>query len=110
MGFWTWFWIWCGLAAGALVVFGFIARSLFIRLESVMHQLERILVHAERLSTAMEAPADYVGPESNVLDDPDVLLAKRAQLLNDKAKKREARQRRLIKSLKNFNPDESRFH
>jgi hypothetical protein len=110
VGFWAWFWIWCGLAAGALVVFGFIARSLFIRLEGVMHQLERILVHAEGLSAVMEAPADYVGPESNVLDNPDVLIAKRAQLLNDKAKKREARQRRLIRSLKNFNPDESRFH
>ena len=110
MGFWTWFWIWCGLVVGALVAFGFIARSLFIRLESVMHQLDRALVHAERLSAALDAPVDYVGPESNVLDDPDALIVKRAQFLNDKARKREARQRRLIKSLKNFNPDESRFH
>ncbi|MEY4993836.1 MAG: hypothetical protein RIS82_958 [Actinomycetota bacterium] len=110
MGFWAWFWIWLGLAIAALVVLAIIGKSLFNRFLEVMHQLDRLTQRTEPLIQALNTPSEYEGPRDSLLEDPEVLLAQREATLRAKAKKQQARQRRLIGSLKNFNPDESRFH
>lgn len=109
MGFWVWFWIWLGLAAATLAVLALIGKSLFNRFREVMHQVDRLAQRAEPLFEAINTPSSYQGPGNSLLENPEVLLAHREATLRAKAKKQQARQRRLIASLKNYNPDESRF-
>ncbi|MEO0027134.1 MAG: hypothetical protein RL716_465 [Actinomycetota bacterium] len=109
MGFWAWFWIWTTLLVSSVAVLGIITVGLWNRFSEVLHQFERLAKNSEALQVAMVKPDDVARPEDNLLDDPAVLVAERRHLLTGKQKKHEARQRRLIESLKHFNPDESRF-
>lgn len=110
MGFWTWFWIWTTLILGSGVVLGIISKGLLNRLGELLHQFERLAKNSEALQTSMVKPSDVTRPDDNLLDDPSPLVAERRRLLTGKQKKHQARQRRLIESLKHFNPDESRFN
>jgi hypothetical protein len=110
MGFWFWFWLWAGLILGALIAVGLIGKSLFDRALSAGHQASRLAEKAALLSKAIEAKPKLSAPESSVLADPAVAQARLRALQKAKIKKQEQRQRRLIKSLKRFDPNESRFH
>ncbi|MEY4423383.1 MAG: hypothetical protein RLZZ258_486 [Actinomycetota bacterium] len=109
MDFWAWFWIWTTLIVSAVAVLGIITVGLWNRLSEVLHQFERLATNSEALQAAMVKPDDVARPEDNLLDDPSELVAKRRRLIASKQKKHETRQRRLIESLKHFNPDESRL-
>lgn len=109
MDFWTVFWIWFALVVSALVVLALIGYSLFQKGASVFRQASKLSPILEKLHEAIDQPPNIASPESNLNDDPKVHVRARQQLLRAKAKKREDRQRRLIKQLKEFDPKESRF-
>lgn len=110
MGFWVWFWIWTVLIFASLVTFGFIGKSLFNKLGSAGHQVTRLAEKALALSRAIEQKPELSAPESSLLVDPAVAQVRLQALRKAKIKKKQQRQRRLIKSLKRFDPNESRFH
>lgn len=110
MGFWFWFWIWLTLGLGALIALGFLAKSIFNRLESAAHQAMRLNDALSALSAELENRPKLESPQSNILDDPAVAVAKRRALQKARIKKQQQRQRRLIANLKHFDPNESRFH
>ncbi len=110
MGFWAWFWIWVLLSAAALVTLILIGKSLFNRALEVVHQLERLEPKTAALIAAIDNHEAAARPADNLSDDPGVARAAWRKLVVTKAKKRQARQRRLIASLKAFKPEESRFH
>ena len=110
MGFWAWFWIWVALSATSLIAFGFIAKSLFNKLSAAAHQAQRLAEKANTLAVAFETKPSLERPQDSVLADPVVARARLRALQKAKVKKQERRQRRLIASLKHFDPNESRFH
>ena len=110
MGFWTWFWVWAGLSVLALVVFGFIGKSLFNKLGAAGHQAQRLAQKAQVLADAMQNKPSLERPQDSVLADPTAARARLIALQKSKVKKQQQRQRRLIASLKRFDPNESRFH
>lgn len=110
MGFWAWFWIWLSLGAAALAMLALVAKSLFNKLGSAAHQVERMASQAQALANALETKPTLERPSDSVLADPAVARARLIALQKAKIKKHEKRQRRLIASLKRFDPNESRFH
>ena len=110
MGFWASFWMWLSLSVGALVALGFVGKSLFNKLESAAHQFGRLAENANKLAAAIETKPVIERPADSVLADPAIARVRLRALQKAKVKKQEQRQRRLIASLKRFNPDESRFH
>jgi spore cortex formation protein SpoVR/YcgB (stage V sporulation) len=110
VGFWTWFWIWLSLGAAALVVLTLVGKSLFNKLGDAAHQVERMASQAQTLANALENKPTVERPSDSVLANPAVARARLLALRKAKVKKHEKRQRRLIASLKRFDPNESRFH
>ena len=110
MGFWAWLWIWTGLVVAALVLLGFIGKSLFNKLSDAGHQVARLADRGMGLAKAAQDKPVVQAPESSILADPTIAQARVRALRRAKVKKHEQRQRRLIKSLKRFDPNESRFH
>jgi flagellar biosynthesis/type III secretory pathway M-ring protein FliF/YscJ len=110
MGQTFWIWTWAILVLLALIVFGFIFKSLLNSLLSAAHQLERVTQKLDELAKLLDEKPKVENPESSLLKDPGITLARRRELLKAKIKKQEQRQRRLIASLKRFDPNESRFH
>jgi len=110
MGQTFWIWTWAILVLLALIVFGFIFKSLFNSLLSAAHQLERVTQKLDELAKLLDEKPKLENPESSLLKDPGIALARRRELLKAKIKKQEQRQRRLIASLKRFDLNESRFH
>ncbi|MEN9956034.1 MAG: hypothetical protein RLY34_841 [Actinomycetota bacterium] len=106
------FWIWTWVALGLLstVFFAFLLKSLLNKAMSAAHQLERVTQKLERLSKLLEDKPVLAKPESALLQDPAIAIRRRKELLKSKIQKQEQRQRRLIASLKRFDPNESRFH
>lgn len=110
MGFWSWFIIWAVLVSGSLITFALIAFSL-------MRKLQDAVVETEPLAAKVDALNELVGKkpilersEHSLLADPGVAVARKRALERAKIKKQQAKQRRLIASLKQFDPNESRFH
>jgi uncharacterized membrane-anchored protein YhcB (DUF1043 family) len=110
MGFWGVFWLWSLLTIAALVVFGFIAKSLYNRALSASHQAMRLSRQLEKLTAELERKQKLSPVEDSLLADPGKLQMRRKALVKAKIKKQEQRQRRLMASLKRFDPNESRFH
>jgi flagellar biosynthesis/type III secretory pathway M-ring protein FliF/YscJ len=108
MSFWVWIWI--ALVLVATVTLGIIAKSLLNRAESAAHQALRLADQANRLTAALESKPTLESPGDSILADPIALQARRRALQKAKVKKQQQRQRRLIASLKRFDPNESRFH
>jgi hypothetical protein len=110
MGFWTWFWIWTALVISALTTLGFIAKSLFDKLYSVGHQISRLTNKASGITSQLGMKPDLPAIETSLLANPAIAQGRRRAIQKAKIKKQEQRQRRLIASLKRFDPNESRFH
>ena len=110
MGFWAWFWIWLSLGVAAIALLALSAKSLFNKLGSAAHQFELIASKAQALANALDTKPKLERPSDSVLTDPAVTRARLIALQKAKIKKHEKRQRRLIASLKRFDPNESRFH
>lgn len=104
-----WVWIWVALVIVSLAILGLILKSVFNRLVSAGHQAERLANKLETLTALLEDKPKLTSPESSLLQDPAIALSKRKELLKARIKKQEQRQRRLIASLKRFDPNESRF-
>jgi F0F1-type ATP synthase delta subunit len=105
-----WIWIWVGLAIGALAFLALILKSVFNSLMEAGHQAERLTEKLDKLATLLDEKPQLTAPESSLLKNPAIALEERKQLLKARIKKQEQRQRRLIASLKRFDPNESRFH
>lgn len=110
MGFWAWFWIWVALLLLSLTTFAFIGKSLFNRSIAVAHQLSKVVAKAAELIELIESREKATGREPATLISPAEAAGKRIRYLRAKAKKREERQRILIRSLKKYDSKESRFH
>ncbi|MEY4321927.1 MAG: hypothetical protein RL167_655 [Actinomycetota bacterium] len=110
MSFWIWFWIWTALIISALGVFTAIGFSLMKRLSEVSEQAKPLVAKMESLSQLAATKTQVPKPENSLLADPAVTIARRQALQKAKIKKQQAQERRLIASLKQFNPNESRFH
>jgi hypothetical protein len=110
MGFWAWFWIWTALTISSLAVFAFIGRSLFNRSMAVVHQISRVAPKAKELAELIGSHEKTSSQGASELITPEQAATKRLRFLKAKAKKREERQRILIRSLKKYDSKESRFH
>jgi hypothetical protein len=110
MGFWAWFWVWVTLSVLALTAFGFIAKSLLNRLGAAGHQAERLAQKVQTLADAAKNKPSLERSKDSILIDPTTTRARLIALQKSKVKKQQQRQRRLIASLKRFDPNESRFH
>lgn len=106
----VWLWIWIALVLASLAVLGLLLKSVFNRLLSAGHQAGRLAVKLEILSALLDEKPEIGDSESSVLKDPAAVSAERKTFLKARTKKQEQRQRRLIASLKRFDPNESRFH
>jgi hypothetical protein len=109
MGFWAWFWIWCGLFLASLAVYALIGKSLFNRGMEVMHQVERIAKPAQALFEALGNKPSIAEQEPDLLRPAAELDAERKAFLKRKTKKRAARQRSLRSAIKHIDLNESRF-
>ncbi|MEY4262465.1 MAG: hypothetical protein RLY88_173 [Actinomycetota bacterium] len=109
MGFWAWFWIWAGVFMVSLVTFALLGYNLFEKASGVVRQAANLAPVAEKLQSAIDVKPEIQRPKSNAFDDPKIHVQARKRLLQAKAKKRQDRQRRLIKQLNQFDPTESRF-
>lgn len=110
MGFWAWFWIWVALTVLSLVVFAFIGRSLFNRAVAVAHQVSKVAAQAQNLVDLIGSHTKAPSKGATALITLEEAASKRLHYLKAKAKKREKRQRILIRSLKKYDSKESRFH
>ena len=110
MGFWAWFWIWVGLSVCALLLFGFLAKSLLNKVDAAGHQAERLVQKTQVLADALQKKPNLERPQDSVLADPVSARARLIALRKARVKQQQRRQRRLIASLKRFDPNESRFH
>jgi hypothetical protein len=109
MGFWTWFWIWTVLVLFGLGYLGYRTYDLLTKLGPITKQLGLLSNRLEKLSNAIEEPVEYQRPEGNLLDDPTVLIAERAEAQKRKREKHKAKERRLIESLDAIDVKERRF-
>jgi hypothetical protein len=110
MSFWVWFWIWFALIISSLGTFIAIGLSLLRRLARANDQAKPLIVKLESLSQLAATKPQVAKPESSLLAEPAIAVARKQALQRAKIKKQQARERRLIASLKQFNPNESRFH
>lgn len=110
MGFWAWFWIWVALSLMSLTVFGFIGRSLFHRAIRVAHEIAKVATETQKLTELIGSHQKAPSHGPSPLITPEQAASKRLRFLKAKAKKREERQRILIRSLKKYDSNESRFH
>jgi len=110
MGFWAWFWIWVALITASLVAYAFIGRSLFNRSMAVFHQISKVATKSQELVELIGSHEKMASKGPTALITPEQAASKRLSFLKAKAKKREDRQRILIRSLKKYDSNESRFH
>jgi hypothetical protein len=110
MGFWAWFFIWAALGLASLVILGLIGKSLFNKSLEVAHQIGKVATEAQKLADLIDSRENPIAKPQSVLITPETASTQRRSFLKAKAKKREDRTRILIKSLKKFDPNESRFH
>ena len=110
MGFWAWFWIWVALVLLSLVAFAFIGRSLFIRSLAVAHQVSKVATQAQKLVDLIGSHTKAASQTAAPLISLEDAMSNRLRYLKAKAKKREDRQRILIRTLKKYDSKESRFH
>jgi len=110
MGFWAWFGIWAALVVLSLVAFAFIGRSLFNRSMAVAHQVSKVAAQAQQLVDQIGSHTKSASQGVAPLISLEDATSKRQRYLKAKAKKREDRQRILIRSLKKYDSKESRFH
>lgn len=108
MGFWAWFAIWCTLAVIAVGVLGFIGYELMGKMQSNLHQLERLEKQVAPLIKATKSREAAPRPSESLLS-PAETFARRKGLIRAREQKAQDRQRRLIARLKDFKPQESRF-
>lgn len=109
MGFWSWFWIWSGLAVGSLAILALIGKSLFNSAAEVLHQINRLMPATQALIDALGAKPTLDDKESDLLTPASELEAKRSTFLKQKSQKQARRQRSLRTALKHIDVNESRF-
>ena len=110
MGFWAWFFIWMTLVVLSLVAIGLIGKSLLNKSLEVAHQIGRVAAEAQKLANLIDSHEKFSAEANPELITPEHAATQRRSFLKAKAKKREDRTRILIKSLKKYDPNESRFH
>ena len=109
MGFWFWAWIWVGIALTALVIYALILFDLAVRAKKIQKPAKKLRALAAKLRARLDEPVevDEIVP---ALDQSVAQVSKR-QAEREKAsrQRKEDQQRRLVKSLKDLDFDESRL-
>lgn len=106
---WLWIVIWAALVVGAVATFAYIGLGLRDRAEVLRPELELLAERAQALASLVDSDSDYVGPTSDLGQDPALAVGRRRKFVNAREAKRQARERRLIEHLKHIEIDESRF-
>ena len=109
MPFWAWVIIWVVLVLGSLGYFGWLGWRLFVKAKSAAKAAEPVIAKLEALQQASSAQVTWVPNGDNLLDDPTEHIANQLRLSKARRVKAEARQRRLINKLIDFDVTESEF-
>ena len=109
MSFWAWFWIWFGLLLLSLAFFAAVGLDLLARSKPLLAQLKRTLSMLETFNEAMSQEAPAVKPTPATEKPIEDVFAERAEVIRHRAKRRDARERRLVKALANIDVNERRF-
>lgn len=109
MPFWAWAIIWVVLVLGSVGYFGWLGWRLFTKAQAAAKAAEPIIAKLEALQQASSTPVSYVPSGDNLLDDPTEHIANQLRLSKARRVKAEARQRRLINKLIDFDVTESEF-
>lgn len=107
MAGWVWWLIWSGLVVATITFFGYVAYELIGKTSRLAVALEETQVLAHGLVEASQKAPALTSFEGNLLDDPAPLSAQHQRNLKKRELKRQARQRRLINRLIDY--DESEF-
>jgi hypothetical protein len=106
---WVWWLIWVGLVSFALIYLGYIGYDLFGKAVRAVKALEPLGKQIETLASTQQKSATLAEFEGNLLDEPGPLVVEHARNLRKREAKRQARQRRLIDELIDYQVDESEF-
>jgi biopolymer transport protein ExbB/TolQ len=106
---WAWWLIWGGLVSFALIYLGYIGYDLFGKAMRAVKALEPLAKQIETLASTQQKSVTLAEFEGNLLDEPGPLVAEHARNLRKREAKRQARQRRLIDELIDYQVDESEF-
>lgn len=109
MGAWAWFGIWTGLSLGAIVVFAVIGYDLGQRGKRLAVEVNKLQPVVQELGELVESLPSLGEPVSAIERDLGEVLQSRLDLIKTKKQRREDRQRRLIRHLKDIDPTEKRF-
>lgn len=109
MGFWAWFWIWTALVIASLAVFALIGLELANRGKALARELAKLKPVIDELNEIIEDIPVLADPVNALERDYSELVAERVALSENKKRKHDERQRRLIKHLKDIDPAEKRF-
>lgn len=109
MPFWAWAVIWAILVLGALGYFAWLGWRLFTKAKAAVKTAQPLMAKLEAFQQASSAPVAYVPNGDNLLDDPKEHIANQIRLSKARRVKAEARQRRLINKLIDFDVTESEF-
>ena len=109
MPFWAWLVIWLVLVLGALGYLSWLGWRLFTKSQAAVQAAGPLVAKLEALQQASSAPVAYVPNADNLLDDPKEHIAHHLRLSKARRVKAEARQRRLINKLIDFDVTESEF-
>lgn len=109
MGFWAWFWIWTALIVGSLGFYAYLGLDLWQRSKPILKQLEALLAKLEKLSAAIDDKPESLRPTSALEREAEEVFADRRRVLKHKAKRKDARERRLIAALNAIKVDERKF-
>lgn len=109
MGAGAWFAIWTALSIGALAVFALIGYDLAQRGKSLAGEIAKLAPVLQELAELIDELPELAEPESAIERDLGEALQSRSNLIKAKKQRREERQRRLIRHLKDIDPTEKRF-
>ena len=103
------FWVWASLIIVTLAALVISLISLFGKATKASEQVAKLAEGVDQLSQLSQRAVQVAKPIASIEQDPVIAKAARLKLQRSKAKKRQARQRRLLESVKKINVDESRF-
>ncbi|MEY4000565.1 MAG: hypothetical protein RLZZ626_920 [Actinomycetota bacterium] len=109
MGGWAWFGIWAGLSLGAILVFALIGYDLGQRGKRLAVEVTKLQPVVKELGELVDSLPGLAEPVSAIERDLGEVLQTRLDLIKTKKQRREDRQRRLIRHLKDIDPTEKRF-
>ena len=106
---WVWLVIWSVLTIGAIATFAYIGLGIRDRAMALRPELDLLAQRTKALASLLESESNYIGPTSDMGQDPALAVGRRRKVVRAREAKRQARERRLVEHLKHIEIDESRF-